>query len=397
MSKKESMYEKLGVDAKKEEVKKIFSEIIDNKFKNAFVNIVPDPFSPDRFVTMHSDGDGSKFLQRLLDYYENGNEKVFQGMVDDAISMNASDIAASGFVYETWLINDVLNIGLNKDLKTIIMQQIAIRLQEIKNEYKRHGFKVKFLGGETADLPQQVKTAIFDVSVTAWAKGKHLIKGNVADGDLIFGFASDGQTAWEEEENSGIMSNGLTLARSCLMSASYNEKYPILSTNDCFFKGPFLVNDKPEELLGKSVSESLLSPTRHWPFIISQLMSRLERKNALSMLHGIVINTGGGATKILNIGSNVSFYKTMPNPSPIFSFIKKISCESWENMYQSFNCGIGIDVVGANKPEFKDALAETAFSLKIELHELGCCLVSETEKQNKNELFLSTDFGVFNY
>ncbi|MDA3802753.1 MAG: hypothetical protein PF488_02535 [Patescibacteria group bacterium] len=400
MSEKKSIYEELGVDAKKEKVKKTFSGIINNECKGAFVNVIKDPFSPERYVTLHSDGDGSKFVQRLLHFFETGEEEIFQGMVDDAIAMNTSDIAAAGFVYETWLINDVLNIGLDPDLKEIIMTQVAIRLKELKKMYKAHGFRFQFLGGETADLPQQVKTAVFDVSIMAWVKEKHLIKGNIKDGDLIYGFASDGQANWENEGNSGIMSNGLTMARSCLMSSAYNTKYPMMLSNiSGFFKGEFSVNDKLSELSGETVSNSLLSPTRQWPFVIIQLMSRLERKSALGMLHGIVINTGGGATKILNIGSdkNIEFYKSMPNPPAIFQLIKKVSGESWENMYETFNCGVGIDVIGENKQEFKDALAETSFSLKVKHYKLGHCRVKDEKTSEKNKLFLQSNYGKFVY
>jgi phosphoribosylformylglycinamidine cyclo-ligase len=399
MSEPKSMYQELGVDAKKEKVKETFSGIIQNDFKGAFVNIVKDPFSPNRYVTIHSDGDGSKFVQRLLHFFETGEESIFQGMVDDAVAMNTSDVAAAGFVFETWLINNVLNIGLEPYLKEIIMKQIAIRMKEIRQLYKSHGFRFNFMGGETADLPQQVKTAIFDVSIMAWAKDKHLIKGNIQDGDLIYGFASDGQANWEPEKNSGIMSNGLTLARSCLMSSGYNVKYPLLSIGNDFYKGELSVRDRLSELSSDSVSASILSPTRQWPIVIANLMSRLIKKDSLQQLHGIVINTGGGATKILNIGShkNIEFFKTMPSPPAIFQLIKKVSGESWQNMYETFNCGVGIDVIGENKKEFKDALAETSLALNVKHFKLGHCRVKEEKSNEKNKLFMQTNYGKFSY
>ena len=110
-----SLYEKLGVDARKENVREIFDKVNDNEYPGAFVNIISDPYSKKRVLTMHQDGDGSKFVQRMLHYYESGDEDVFLGMVDDGLSMNTGDVAASGFVFEPWLISNVLNQGLPKD------------------------------------------------------------------------------------------------------------------------------------------------------------------------------------------------------------------------------------------------------------------------------------------
>lgn len=117
------------------------------------------------------------------------------------------------------------------------------------------------------------------------------------------------------------------------------------------------------------------------------------------MLHGIVVNTGGGATKILNIGrdKNVQFYKTMPIPPAIFKLIQQMSGENWKNMYQTFNCGIGIDVIGENKTAFKDAIAETSFSLKVKSELLGNCAVFDAKRLEKDKLFLRTPYGNFSY
>ena len=88
-----SIYERLGVDPSKIEVKEIFEKVIDNEYRGAFVNIITDPYCFSRALTMHQDGDGSKFIQRLLHYFESGDEAIFTGMVDDALAMNTGDIA----------------------------------------------------------------------------------------------------------------------------------------------------------------------------------------------------------------------------------------------------------------------------------------------------------------
>lgn len=232
-----SQYQNLGVDPHKENVKNIFAKLINNDFPGAFVNIIRDPDKPGQVLTQHQDGDGSKFIQRLLHYYETKDLSVFAGAADDALAMNSGDIAASGFVFGKWLVTDVLNLNLDSKIKEDVMKAIALRFIQLKQIYADYGFnKLFFLGGETADLPDQVRSAVFDVGITAWAEEKDLILGNVRPGDRIYGFASDGRAAWESEENSGLMSNGLTLARNCLMSSCYNEKYPQLKRDGIFIE-----------------------------------------------------------------------------------------------------------------------------------------------------------------
>ncbi len=390
------MYENLGVDPNKTIVRQSFKDIIDNEYPGAFVNIVTDPTNKRRVITQHQDGDGSKFVQRLLHYYEFGDDTIFEGMVDDAVSMNTGDIAASGFVFGPWLMTDVLNLNLNPELKEIVMKAVARRFSVLADLYYRRGFDIKFLGGETADLKDQVRSGVFDIAVTAWAKKFEVVTGNVKPGDVILGLHSDACAVWEQERNSGIMSNGLTLARSCLMDTSYNEKYPTLKRDGIFYKGRFKPNDKPKVLRGMSVGDAILSPTRHWAFVIREILIELKSIKALHLLHGISMNTGGGATKIAHVGNGVCYVKEMPTPSPIFQLIQQESKETWENMFVNFNCGIGIDIVGENKPELAYAVQTAAHSCGIAFARLGKVIAASGIKPG-NEVNLKTPYGEFLY
>ncbi len=394
----QSIYEQLGIDPSKSSVREIFEKVVDNEYQGAFVNIITDPYCSSRALTMHQDGDGSKFIQRLLHYFESGDETIFAGMVDDALAMNTGDIAASGFVFGPWIITDVLNVNMPRDLKKIVMKAVAARMIELRDLYRQHGFQIKFLGGETADLPDQVRSGVFDIGITAWADKKDLVIGNVQGGDLIFGFPSDGKAVWENQENSGIMSNGLTMARRELMSGDYNDKYPTLKRDGGFYQGDFHYNDSPPELNGMSVSEAILSPTRQWPLVIRKIISILKKADALNMLHGISMNTGGGATKIANIGrGGILYIKNIPTLPPLFSLIQKASKEEWHNMYQSFNCGIGIDIIGSDHPVFIDALKEAAISCNLPLYRLGFCHLIPNGENSKNQVHLKTPYGDFKY
>jgi phosphoribosylformylglycinamidine cyclo-ligase len=294
------------------------------------------------------------------------------------------------------MVGDVLNLALPKEFKVKFMSQIANGFARVIDLYRRYGFSIKFLGGETADLPYQVRTGVFDVAVAAWEKKKNIIKGDVRPGDLIFGFPSDGQAAWETEWNSGIMSNGLTTARQCTMHHEYNSKYPNLRGDTYFYNGHYRYDDKPKILGGMTVNDALLSPTRHWAIVIKQIINCLEEVGALSMLHGITVNTGGGATKIKHLGKGgVTFIKDMIVSPPFFHFIQEASQETWKNMFKNFNCGIGIDVVGENNPIFIEALKQAALKCALPLYRLGSC--EKSHDPEKNTVILNSQFGSWTY
>ncbi len=396
----QSQYAKLGVDAMKGSVRKVFGQLVDNDFRGAFVNIVRDPEQPGEVFTGHMDGDGSKFIQRVLMYRESGgfDATIFRGAADDALSMNTGDIAAAGFTSGVLTVTDILNVNGFNIPKQIIMEQIGGRLAELMNLYRQYGFKIYFLGGETADLPHQVQTVAFDVNVHARAKEEDLILGNVQPGDCIWGFASDGQAVWEDEPNSGIMSNGLTLARMCLMHDRYTDKYPDLVRAGTEYSGYYNSDETPRILEGRSVGQALTSPTRQWAILIKILIDELKKQGSLHLLHGITMNTGGGATKVLHLGKGGILYrKTMPRPSMIFEMVAHGSQEKWREgwreMYQNFNCGVGIDVIG--DPRLETFLAWVAQETHVPLYQLGVCFTNHFEQGNSVELH--TSFGIFGY
>lgn len=390
-----SKYKELGIDPGKSSVRKAFIDHIQNDYPHAFVNIVHDPEIPDTVFTQHMDGDGSKFVQRALHYFETGDKTIFQGAVDDAISMNTGDIAASGFVFGKWVITDVINInGLNLP-KDLIMEQIGLRISKLLEMYKEKGFDLTyFLGGETADLPTQVESIVFDVAIYARDKKENIITGNVKPGDRIFGFASDGKAKWEENINSGIMSNGITLSRISLMNLEYNEKHPFLSGKKGKYNGKYYVDDKPEILNGMTISEAILSPTRQWAIVIKKIIEKLKKNDKLSLLHGISMNTGGGATKIGHVGKGIVYKKEMPKVPGIFELIQKESGEEWRDMFNDFNCGVGIDIVGQNDPFMSQVLEDVSKETGIALYDLGVC---ESSDSSGNRIDLNTPYGSFSY
>jgi len=400
-----SQYEQLGIDSSKGSVRKTFKVVNDNEFPGAWVNMITDPSSPDRVVTQHSDGPGSKLVQNLMHYFEAKDATVLGYLIDDALSMNGSDIGSAGFVFQPWVVTNTININkfaFPEGFKEILMEEIAQRLLELKELYAENGFDnlnfnrndLKFLGGETADLPDQVRSLVFDMTISAWADKKNVIKGNVQPGDKIWGFVSDGRAKWEKINNSGLMSNGLTKARRDLMHPLYNKRYPWAHRDGEFFKGKYRIEDFVESL-GMTAGQALISPTRQWPILIRKLMLILQEHKCLDMLHGISVNTGGGATKIKNLGvGGIEYVKHMPIPSSIFQLIQEESQEEWEKMYKTFNCGFGIDIVGKKDPFFEKILKIVEEECEVILFNLGECQEFAGEG---NKVTLDTHFGEFVY
>lgn len=389
---KKSIYEKLGVDPHKSTVKSIFEKIVRNDFPGAFCVMARDKKNPGLVKVKHSDGSGSKSIQRCLHYFETSDETIFQGDIDDALSSNASDIAASGFI-EHYELTDVVNINSKNVPKDIILKQFGIGIQKNIELYKQFGIEIEFLGGETADLPDQVSSYATDMDIRSEAREEDVIRGNIKAGDLIFGFSSAGQAKWEEKPNSGQMTNGLTFTRTALMHSDYNKKYPFLFGKNKY-TGKYKVEDYIDEL-GMTVGEAILSPMRQWAIVIRLLINELKKNEAFHLLHGLSINTGGGLTKISNLGKGIKYIKQIPDPPPLFRLIQNESGESWENMCVTFNMGIGMEVVGSNEGGIlKAAVDSVSKKTNVASYELGKC---EKNNDKQNKVIISSSFGTFEF
>lgn len=387
-----SQYKDLGVDADKSAVRKAFSAAVRNDFPGAFVNIVRHRLFPGYVKTQHADGDGSKSLLRLLMYLITREVSWFDGMVDDAFSMNMGDGACSGFVTGDLTITDTLNVNKFNVPKEELMRCVSRRLGELQQLYRDHGFpEIDFMGGETADLPRQVHSSVFDMTLHAVMPVGGVINGNIQPGDRIWGFASDGKAAWEGRPNSGIQSNGLTLVGNTVISRTYTSMYPQVLLSGAAFNGQLFLDGR-DPLIDGTIAEAVLAPTRQWALVIKCLIDKLNETGDLRLLHGISMNTGGGATKCKALGiCHITFEKKMPEPPGLFRLIQRESGETWRNMYEALNCGIGIDVIGS--PKLEGALRYVEEQTHVALHELGGCWPSNFE----NQVALKTPYGDFEY
>ncbi len=377
-------YEEVGVDAKKEGIE-VFKSSLDNLFPNAFCTVGQDPDNEKEGIVLHTDGAGSKPVQNYLHWKETGKEKYFESIGQDVLAMNVDDLISIGARPIAFV--DYIALNKKKIPKKKSLAALNSGFKKALDCLKDQGIKISFLGGETADLPDQLET--LDVSGTIYGRIKlsEVITGEkIEEGDLIVGLRSGGKASYEKEENSGIMCNGITLARHSLMKKKYEEKYPEIEGTGRGYYGEFEFDEYSEEL-GMTIGEAIISPTRLFAPIIKEIL-----KEHHPYITGIVHNTGGGQTKSLAIGEKIHFIKNnIIEPDPIFHLIKESSKESWRAMFEDFNMGTGFEIIV--RKNYVEEILEIAESFNIGAKIIGRC---ETNSQ-KNKVTINSQFGKFVY
>ncbi|NHJ23320.1 MAG: phosphoribosylformylglycinamidine cyclo-ligase [Candidatus Lokiarchaeota archaeon] len=387
-----NLYSRLGVSSKKEDVHKAINQIDKGLFPGAFCKIVPDVIGRKNYCSIfHSDGAGTKSSLAYMYYKETDDLSVFRDIVQDAIVMNIDDVVCVGAVGDYFLSN---NVGRNSHF---ISGDI---ISTIINEYSSYsrfltglGLKLILCGGETADVGDIVKSLLIDASVFTTMKKEDVIDAsNIKPNDVIVGFASSGEAIYEDRFNSGIGSNGLTLARHGVLSHEYYTKYPEcynqdLDPNIVFF-GRHTLTEKIKDY-NLTVGKALLSPTRTYTPILIEVFKKYRKE-----IHGVIHNTGGGQTKILNYGRGIRYIKNNLFKLPkIFEIIQNSSETQWKEMFQVFNMGHRMELY------CDEAIAGEIMNISrkfnVESKIIGHC--EKANEENKNELVINSEFGAFKY
>ena len=221
-----SLYSKRGVSAQKEEVHAAVKNLDHGLFPHAFCKVYPDFLGGDEnFVNiMHADGAGTKSILAYLYWKETGDISVWKGIAQDAIVMNLDDLLCVG-IYDNIVFNST--IDRNKHLiPGEVLEQVINGSQELFDQLKNFGVNIHYLGGETADVGDVVRTIAVNGTMTSrWPKHKIISNEKIKAGDVIVGFAGYGQSTYETQYNSGIGSNGLTSARHDVLNKFYADNF----------------------------------------------------------------------------------------------------------------------------------------------------------------------------
>jgi len=284
-----------------------------------FASLVSISSYKDPVLVSSTDGVGTKLLiaQRV---------NIHRTVGIDLVAMGVNDVLVYGAKPLFFL--DYIACGrLNLDVMGDVIQGIVTGCEEAE---------CPLVGGETAEMPDFYPEDRYDLAgfAVGIVEREEIINGkSMKEGDIILGLPS-----------SGLHSNGFSLIRKLIKDRglSLDGIYP-----------PF----------NRPLYEELLIPTRiYWKQLKVLLENRIKIK-------GIAHITGGGMVdnipRILPEGV-FAYINTENIPhKPIFTFIDKMLKLPREEMYRTFNMGIGMILIV--EPEDR----EKAFGLLPELIELG--------------------------
>jgi len=337
-------YEALGVSATKPEVHAAIADQDPGLNPGAFCQTFPDLAGDPKYCSiLHADGAGTKSTLAYLSHQETGDPTVYDGIARDSLAMNLDDMACNGVTREFFVSN---TIGRNAHrIGGDVLRHVVKGYSDFRDRMAPYGIDITLAGGETADVGDLVGTVIVDSTVIARIKRSEVIDcSNIQPGNAIVGLASFGQAVYEDKPNSGIGSNGLTLARHALLSNIYAEKYPETYSStlrpDQVYTGPYKLDD---ELPGsaQTIGEALLSPTRTYLPVAKAVLEHC----GVEVITGIIHSSGGGQAKCRKFGENLHYVKDNLFPAPpIFRAIEQAGGISPKEMFGTFNMGTRLEL-----------------------------------------------------
>lgn len=226
----------------------------------------------------------------------------------DAVAMCVNDIICCGAKPLFFL--DYIACGKN------IPEKIAEIVGGVAEGCVQSG--AALIGGETAEHPGMMPAEEYDLAGFAVGivdKKKILDNTKMTEGDIVIGLAS-----------TGVHSNGFSLCR---------KVFDIDNNPDSLYA-------PCDELGGKSVAQTLLTPTKIYVKSILALIDEVEVK-------GISHITGGGfyenIPRSIPRGLTAKINKSAVKVLPIFELIAKTGNIPERDMFNTYNMGVGMSVV----------------------------------------------------
>jgi phosphoribosylformylglycinamidine cyclo-ligase len=252
-------------------------------------------------LAVSTDGVGTKILvAEMLEKYDT--------VGIDCIAMNVNDVLCVGA--EPLAILDYIAVEVpHPDLLESLAKGLY-RGAELAH--------VTIPGGEIAQIKEMIRGLregyAFDLVATCVGKvplDKILIGQDVAEGDAIIGLRS-----------SGIHSNGLTMARRV------------------FFERLGWKVDHFVPELGRTIGEELLEPTRIYVREVMDMMNAGLKIKAMAHI------TSTGFLNLNRAAAPMGYVlDKLPEPLPIFKLLQNEGGVSIEDMYFTYNMGIGFCIV----------------------------------------------------
>ncbi|MDY3089429.1 MAG: phosphoribosylformylglycinamidine cyclo-ligase [Oscillospiraceae bacterium] len=226
----------------------------------------------------------------------------------DCVAMCVNDIICCGA--KPLFFHDYIACGQN------IPERIASIVSGVAEGCVQSG--AALIGGETAEMPGFYPVDEYDLagfSVGVVDKSKILDPSTMKAGDVVIALPS-----------SGVHSNGFSLVR----------KVFDVENSD--------IKSSREELGGKSIGETLLTPTKIYVKPVLALLEQVKVK-------GISHITGGGfyenIPRSIPDGLGAVIERNAVRVLPIFDLIAKEGNISERDMFNTFNMGVGMSIVVA--------------------------------------------------
>ncbi|MCK4391220.1 MAG: phosphoribosylformylglycinamidine cyclo-ligase [Desulfobacterales bacterium] len=225
----------------------------------------------------------------------------------DLVAMCVNDIAVEGAKPLFFL--DYLSVG------TLVPETGEAIVRGIVEGCKQA--RCALIGGETAEMPGLYRRkSEYDLAgfVVGIVDNSKIVDGSeISVGHKLIGIAS-----------SGLHSNGYSLARKI-----------------CFERLKLKVDDTVD-VLGRTIGEELLEPTKIYSEVIRHLLRDFP-------IHGIAHITGGGIVdnlpRILPSSCKALIQQGSWEPPPVFTFLQEAGKLSKREMMRTFNNGIGLILV----------------------------------------------------
>lgn len=250
-----------------------------------------------------TDGVGTKLkLAFLLDKHDTIGQ--------DAVAMCVNDVLVQGA--EPLFFLDYLAVGkLEPEKVAQIVKGVAKACKESD---------CALIGGETAEMAGFYNSGEYDIAgftVGAVEKDKIITGKKVKSGDVLIGLPS-----------TGVHSNGYSLVRKI-----------------CFDRMNFKGSEYIDEL-GTTLAEELLKPTRLYPKVCLPLIEKFD-------LHALAHITGGGfydnIPRVLPERCDALIDASAWQMNPVFKLLQKWGNVDWQEMYRTFNMGIGMIIAAAEE------------------------------------------------
>lgn len=228
----------------------------------------------------------------------------------DCVAMCVNDVLCQG-AKPLFFLDYIATGKLSAEKVTDIVKGIATACKEVG---------CALIGGETAEMPGFYSSGEYDVAgfVVGIADKSNIITGkSIEEGDVIIGL-----------ESSGLHSNGFSLVRKVLLEL---KEFAL----DTYF-----------DRLGSTLGEELIKPTKLY---VNPVLEVVKSVN----LEGIVHITGGGfyenITRILPDNVNAKIELGSWKVPEIFELIQKEGNIDSDEMFKTFNMGIGMMLVVENE------------------------------------------------